>query len=270
MSLKTSLRDLVGSAESLVYVEDLSGKKGLLQSINPLVKLVVTVLMIVGSLFVSQVTYMLLACAIPLFLALTSRIPFKDFLTRTAFIPVFAAIIALPILFITAGTPILSGNLSVISVSITMEGLQKFLLFTVRVWFCVASLSLLIMSTGFNSFLKLLSTIHVPSIVIQLFSLTYRYLFVSIHEIQSILIGKEARTYINKKRISFQALKHSGSLLASIFIRTFERSERVYMAMKARGFDVNNANKESLPPMHIKDGLFAALAIIVFLLCLCL
>jgi cobalt/nickel transport system permease protein len=268
VTLNSSIRNLVGNAESLVNVEDLSGKNGLLQSINPIVKLAVILLMIAGSLFVSSVTFMLLACVIPLFLAVTSKIPLKGFFARTALIPLFTAVIAVPFLFMTSGTPILSANL--LNLTVTFEGLQRFLLFTVRVWFCVSSLNVLILSTGFTSFLKLLSTIHVPSVIIQMFSLTYRYLFVSIHEIQSILIAKEARTYVNRGKISIQTIKQTGALIATVFIRTFERSERVYMAMKARGFDVNNTDKSSLPPLHVNDALFAASAVIVFGLCLAL
>ncbi len=258
MQLATSLRDLVESAEALVYVEDLSGKKGFLQAINPLVKLAVILFLIVFSLFVPSLSYLALMCIIPLTLALVSRVPLKAFLRRTALIPLFAAIISLPVLFLTAGAPILNANLGLFNVVVTVDGLQRFLTFTVRVWFCVASLTLLILSTGFNNFLKLLATIRVPSILIQMFSLTYRYLFVSIHEVQKVLMAKEARTYLNRRRISLESLKHSGALIATIFIRTYERSERVYMAMKSRGFTIDNTSKASLPRLHTIDVLFAA------------
>ncbi len=264
MPLKTSLRDLVEGAESLVYVEDLSNKKGLLQSINPLVKLAITLFMISASLFVPSLSYLALMCVIPIVLSLASKIPLRALLTRTALIPFFAAVISLPILFITSGAPALNANFGLFNLTVTIEGIQRFLIFTVRVWFCVASLTLLILSMGFTAFLKMLASIRVPSIVIQLFSLTYRYLFVSIHEIQKVLIAKEARTYINRHTINLESLRHSGALLATIFIRTYERSERVYMAMKSRGFDVNNTNKSSIPPLRKKDLLFVASTTVIF------
>src|SRR3990170_1892488 len=94
MKVPQSLRDLVESAESLVYIEDLSGKRGLLQAINPMVKLIVVVFMIVTSLFLSSLLYLTLICAVPLILVLASKIPLKQFASRTAFIPAFAAIIS--------------------------------------------------------------------------------------------------------------------------------------------------------------------------------
>jgi cobalt/nickel transport system permease protein len=157
-----------------------------------------------------------------------------------------------------------------LSLTVTVEGTKRFALFTIRVWFCVATLSLFILTTGFNAFLKLLSSMRVPSILIQMFSLTYRYLFLSIHEIQSVLIAKEARTYFTRRIVSFQNLKHSGSLIATVFIRTYERSERVYMAMKSRGFQLDNSNRSSIPKLHAKDAFFAASTMAIFAIILIL
>ncbi len=178
-------------------------------------------------------------------MAVSSKIPLTHFFSRTALIPVFAAAISLPILFLTTGQTIASANIGITTLTITSEGIARFLVFTIRVWFCVASLTLMILSTGFDKMLQLLSTIKVPNVIVQLFGLTYRYFFVSIHEVQSVLIAKEARTYVHKKTINMQALKDLGSVIATLFIRTYERSERVYLAMKARGFDNRKKRKNA-------------------------
>jgi cobalt/nickel transport system permease protein len=266
MKVSQSLRDLVESAESLVYIEDLSSKRGLMQTINPLVKLIAVIFMIVASLCISSLSYLITICAIPLVLAVASRIPLQRFLSRTTFIPAFAAIISLPVLFLTYGNPIFAANIGTVNLTITSEGLTRFLVFTVRVWFCVASLTLLILSTGFEKTLKLLSSIKVPSVIVQLFSLTYRYFFLSIHEAQSVLIAKEARTYVNKRTINLQALRDLGSILAALFIRTYERSERVYWAMISRGFEIGNENKLTMPALRLRDVFFQASIISTFAL----
>jgi cobalt/nickel transport system permease protein len=266
MKIPISLRDLVEGAEMLVYIEDLSGRKGLLQAINPLAKLLAVVFMIITSLFIVHLPYLIVICAVPIVLAVASRIPLKQFLLRTAFIPFFAAVISIPVLFLTSGTAIFVANLGVGTLTVTLEGLTRFLVFTVRVWFCVALLTLLILSTGFEKMLKLLFSIKVPSVIVQLFSLTYRYFFVSIHEAQSVLIAKEARTYVNKRTINLQALKDLGSILAALFIRTYERSERVYWAMKSRGFEIGSDNKLTMPAFRLRDVFFASSIIIAFAL----
>jgi cobalt/nickel transport system permease protein len=266
MKVPQSLRDLVEGAESLVYVEDLSGKKGVMQAINPIAKLVAIIGMIIASLLITNLSYLLAICIVPLVLAAASRIPFKHFFSRTALIPMFAAVISIPVLFLTAGSPVWAANLGGINLAVTMEGIIKFAVFSVRVWFCVASLTLLILSTGFEKTLKLLSTIRVPTLIIQLFSLTYRYFFVSIEEAQSVLIAKEARTYVHKRNLNLQSLKDLGAIIASLFIRTYERSERVYLAMKARGFQIESGNKNAMPKLRIRDVAFTSSIVIAFTL----
>jgi cobalt/nickel transport system permease protein len=259
-----SLRDLMSSAETLVHIEDLSEKKGLMQAINPIAKLVTIAAMIISALFITQISYLLAICLVPIIFAVASHIPLKQLFTRTALIPLFMALISIPTLFLTAGDPIWAASIGSVNLAITYEGIARFLVFTVRIWFCVATLSLLILSTGFDKTLNLLSTIKIPSLIIQLFSLTYRYFFVSIHEAQSILIAKEARTYINRRTLNFKSLKDTGNILSSLFIRTYERSERVYLAMKARGFDISKNNKLPIPALHVKDVVFATSIIVAF------
>jgi cobalt/nickel transport system permease protein len=264
MKVPQSLRDLMEGAASLVYVEDLSGKKGIMQAINPAAKLVAIVGMIVAAVLITNLTYLLAICAVPLALAAASRIPLKHFFSRTALIPFFAAVISIPLLFLTAGNPVWAVSLGGINLAITLEGLTRFAVFTVRIWFCVSSLTLLILSTGFDRTLKMLATLRVPSIMIQLFSLTYRYFFVSIEEAQSVLIAKEARTYVHKHSLNLQSLKDLGAIIASLFIRTYERSERVYLAMKARGFQIEADNRHSMPKLRISDIVFTACIIVSF------
>ncbi|XHH10301.1 MAG: cobalt ECF transporter T component CbiQ [Candidatus Bathyarchaeia archaeon] len=262
MKVPQSLRDVIEAIESLAYVEDLSSKHGLLQAINPLVKLSVTVFMIVASLFIFNLTVLLTICIIPFVLTVLSRIPMKQFLTRTSLIPMFSVMIALPGLIYSLITVYLYG----LSLTIAFDALTQFLIFTFRVWFCVASLTTLVLSTGFDKLLQMLSSIRVPPIMIHLFSLTYRYFFVSIHETQSALIGKEARTYNHKKTFNLQSLKDLAHILSALFIRTYERSERVYLAMKARGFDINNETKTKMPAFHAVDAVYAASLITAFAL----
>jgi energy-coupling factor transporter transmembrane protein EcfT len=78
------------------------------------------------------------------------------------------------------------------------------------------------------------------------------------------LIAKEARTYINKRTLNLQSLKDLATILSSLFIRTYERSERVYLAMKARGFEISKNNKYAIPALHTKDVVFAASIIVAF------
>jgi cobalt/nickel transport system permease protein len=259
-----SLRDFMEGAEALVYVEDLSGKKGVMQAINPVAKLVAIVGMIVASLFIVNLSMLLAICLVPLFLVVSSRIPLKHFFSRTAMITIFSALISLPWIFLTPGTSVWATNMGGYTIAITQQGLTSSAVFTVRVWFCVASLIMLVLSTGFDKTLELLASLKVPAVIVQLFSLTYRYFFVSLEEAQSVLIAKEARTYVHNRNFNLQALRDLGAIIASLFIRTYERSERVYLAMKARGFRIEDNTKQAIPKLRIRDVAFTSCIIIAF------
>ena len=52
---------------------------------------------------------------------------------------------------------------------------------------------------------------------------------------------------------------HAG-VVGVLFLRTYDRAERIYWAMAARGFD-GTLHAPSLAPMRAKDWLFALAAI---------
>jgi cobalt/nickel transport system permease protein len=68
----------------------------------------------------------------------------------------------------------------------------------------------------------------------------YRYLFVLADEVLRMLRAKSARSprlaHKPKPSILWEG-RVAGSMVGSLFIRSIERSERVYSAMLSRGFD---------------------------------
>lgn len=259
--LPLSVRDLMEGLSRLIEAEDASGKKGLFQALNPAVRVLSVFSLIIGSLFARDPVLLLALCAVPVLIAILSGVPMKAYLVRaTAFVPVFAGVIALPVIFLTDGTPIASGEILSFQITATEEGLLRFLAFTTRVWFCVASLMLLIMTMGINSLMSTMSYLKAPPVFVQVLTLTYRYLVLSVVSTQRALFAKEARTFSKGSRISLSTVRSLGSVLAVLFIRAYDRSERVYLAMVARGFS-------PFVPSHAnrKGTGFKDLAFIIFL-----
>jgi cobalt/nickel transport system permease protein len=62
----------------------------------------------------------------------------------------------------------------------------------------------------------------------------YRYIFLIIDEMHRMYRAKEARSIGKKRKYEFKALS---SIIGTLFLRSYERAERVYLAMLARGFD---------------------------------
>jgi cobalt/nickel transport system permease protein len=78
----------------------------------------------------------------------------------------------------------------------------------------------------------------------------YRYIFVFQDE---ALRMKRARDARSREGNVFWHINSLGSIIGSLFIRAYERGERVYKAMLARGFDgeVSNINEFNLKPSDL-------------------
>jgi cobalt/nickel transport system permease protein len=107
-----------------------------------------------------------------------------------------------------------------------------------------ASLSILLLliissTTPFTQLILALSGLRVPPLILSLLSFMYRYLFLLEDQLLRTKRAFESRN-INKN--SFKNIRALSNVLGTLFIRTYERAERVYMAMCARGYDGEKNN----------------------------
>jgi cobalt/nickel transport system permease protein len=111
------------------------------------------------------------------------------------------------------------------------EGLGVFLGILARGTFAIGTMVLLSNTTPFSALLELLRWLRFPPILVTVLALLYRYLFILIDEAERILRARRARTVVRKGR-----WRILGTVLGELFVRSTERSERVYLAMRARGW----------------------------------
>ncbi|MGB9658918.1 MAG: energy-coupling factor transporter transmembrane component T family protein, partial [Nitrososphaerales archaeon] len=126
--------------EEIVYNERFISLNGFIQNIDPRAKIFSFITFIVVAILARSIATLVILIIMTFFLSIVSKIPLKFFIIRTSFIPLFVAVIALPLLFITPGNSIFTIN----PVNITIEGIHKALIFTLRVWACVNPLILLV------------------------------------------------------------------------------------------------------------------------------
>jgi len=74
---------------------------------------------------------------------------------------------------------------------------------------------------------------------LSLLSFMYRYLFLLEDQLLRTKRAFESRN-INKN--GFKNIRALSNVLGTLFIRTYERAERIYMAMCARGYDGEKNN----------------------------
>ena len=97
------------------------------------------------------------------------------------------------------------------------------------------------MTTKFSDILYAMRWLHLPRLLVVLIGLMWRYLFVLSEEVKRLINARESRSGSISGRKSGGGLlwrsKVSGNMVGNLFLRSIDRSDRVYNAMVSRGFD---------------------------------
>ena len=99
---------------------------------------------------------------------------------------------------------------------------------------------LLTATTQFPDLMHALRHLRVPHVLVAVISFTYRYLFVLTDEAVRLMRARQARSAKPIKgkgggSIVWRA-RVTGYMVGQLFLRSYERSERIYNAMVARGY----------------------------------
>jgi len=146
----------------------------------------------------------------------------------------FVLLIALSVPFFKGGEVAGSYNILLWQVSVTYSGLQVLWNILAKAWLSILSLILLPSTTRITDLLIGLERMCMPRVMIMILSFMYRYIFVLIDEVMRM---KQARNSRNFGESRLRQLRTIGNMTGTLFIRSYERGERVYAAMLARGFD---------------------------------
>lgn len=229
------LKDFFKTFQEIIYVERFSTSAGVLQRIDPRVKLLCITAFILSAIVVRTIFSLIVLLIVTFALCLLSRIPLGFFFKRTTvFIPIFAGIIALPLPFITPGTSLAIVGLNGLTVEITKEGVTRAVQFTLRVWVCIASMILMVLTTRFSKLMQTMANLRLPQVLVTMTTVTYRFIFLFINEAYRMALARESRIVAGQRWR--EHVKSLGNMVATLFIRAHERGERVYLAMIARGY----------------------------------
>jgi len=172
------------------------------------------------------------------------------------------ALAALTTAFSTPGRELLTLSLPGGPWVLTDAGLLRFASIVVRSYLSVQAAVLLAATTPFPDLLWGMRALHVPRTLVAIGGFLYRYLFVLADEAMRLMRARRARSAApdgGGGRSVFWRARVTGAMAGTLFIRSYERSERIYAAMVARGYDgeVRTLSPPSLRPL---DWLIGALA----------
>lgn len=167
-------------------------------------------------------------------LIVLSRVPVLYVLKRSLVIVPFVLLIAIFIPFFKEGEVAGSYNIWLWQVSVTYSGLQVLWNILVKAWLSILSLILLTSTTKVSNLLKGLEQLRVPRVMIMILSFMYRYIFILVDEVMRMKQARDSRSFGGSR---WWQLRTIGNMIGTLFIRSYERGERIYAAMLARGFD---------------------------------
>ena len=150
---------------------------------------------------------------------------------------------ALPLVFTTPGTTLLQLPLGSWLLTLTLDGLLRFANVAVKSWLSVQAAIVLASTTEFRDLLLAMRAVRIPRLLVAMFGLMWRYLFVLVDEALRLMRARAARSGLaagtghrSGGSVTWRA-RVTGGMAGNLFLRAFERSDRIYMAMVSRGYD---------------------------------
>jgi len=170
-------------------------------------------------------------------------------------------VVAMTLLVTTPGHPIvvIGGFI------ITDSGLARYLEIVIKSWLAMQVTLLLTKTTDFTDLLRGLRGLGISETLVATLNVMYRYLFILKDESERLIRARASRSgksggYSSGGTLLWRA-KITGGMVGNLFLRSYERSERIYMAMVARGYD-GRMPYTPLPPLKRRDVVLGLIPII--------
>jgi cobalt/nickel transport system permease protein len=233
-------RSIMGALSFLkesAFSDEYASRDGLLQSIDPRIKLAGFTFFILTVLFTKSIAICLCLYVACIALAFLSNIDLGFFLKRTwIFIPLFSVFIAIPAAFslFTPGEAIARCSIFGLGLTITRQGLFGAVLFVSRVAASVSFAVLLGLTTRHFVLLKALRIAGVPQIFVMVMGMCYRYIYLFIEVIENTYTAIMSRVGSRVSRAQGQRIVSWN--MACLWYRSYRLNEAVYSAMISRGY----------------------------------
>ncbi len=226
------------------FLDPYQERLSLLHRLDPRVKLLAALAFILTTSLTPPGTwavYLLLLAGV-VAAELLSDIPLGYYQKR-ALLALPFVLAALPLPFTVSGTPLWTGSLGAWSLTASQEGVVRLLSIAFKSWISLQAAVVLVSTTAFPDLLMALRALRLPRLLVAIIGLMWRYLFVMVDEALRLMRARTARSGESAQAglrpggsVLWRA-RVAGGMAGSLFLRSIERSDRIYMAMLARGYD---------------------------------
>src|SRR5215213_7648461 len=225
--VERTISGLAAAMERALYAEELARADGLLQRLDPRVKVVGLLALVIATALARSILVILGLFGVAILLALLSRVPIRTLATRVWLgALLFTGMLALPAVFITPGQVI--DRLPLLGWPITAQGLSAAAYLITRVETAATLSLLLILCTPWAQVLKALRVLRVPVVFVVILGMTFRYIFLMLETARDMFDSRQSRMVgvlegAERRRLADASV---GVLLS----KTLQLSSDVYMA----------------------------------------
>lgn len=230
--ISQTVRGFTGALERTLVSEQAARMRGLLQALDPRVKLAGLMALVVSAALSRKLTVLAALFGLGILLAVTSRLSLWSLAKRIWIVTfTFTFMIAAPALVLTPGQALYELP---VGLAITAQGARSAALLIARVETAVTFSTLLVLTTPWMHLLKALRTLLVPVEVILLLAMTHRYVVLLTETANQMFESRQSRVVGrlsggDQRRMMIQ----TGGVLLS---KTLDMGNQVFWAMQARGF----------------------------------
>ena len=220
------------------FTDQYRSGSSLVHRLDPRIKVLCTLAFILTAALLppGEWIHYVLLLIVPLLGAAVSGIG-PGYILKRSFIAIPFALAAITLPFTVPDTPV---PLPIVGVTVSVEGTVRFVSIVLKSWISVQMAILLVTTTTFPDLLCGLRALHIPRVLVSIVGLMYRYIFVLADEATRLMRARAARSGASEGRPSGGSIawrgRVTGGMIGSLALRSFERSERIYDAMVARGY----------------------------------
>jgi len=214
--------------QEIYSLEQLASGSSKIHNLHPNVKLFATLVYIVCVVSFSRYELNRLVPYVfyPVLLMALSETPFRMIFKRALMVLPFVLFAGLSNLIFDRAVITRLGGVAI------SYGMVSFLAILLRTFLCAAVVLILVAVTPFYELTGALKRLRVPDIIVNLFEMIYRYLGTLAEEASGMYTAYVLRC----PNVYGVAMKHMGSFVGQLLLRSFDRAERVYNAMQCRGY----------------------------------
>lgn len=224
--------------------------------ISPWTKAFMLVLIIVFITISKNLPLLIVLYAVMLGMYWLAGLPVKKLFQWYLLPVVFVLSLVLLLVWEQEGVPLFTLGVPGFSVTLTDTGLKLMLMLLLKALTSVTYTLFFLMTTKYNYFSSMIYK-ACPYPIDQIFLMSYRFIFITLQMVDSMLKALRSRGGGLIKSVTKQS-KLFAEVFALTLIRSYDRADRISKAMEARGYSGKYVAATEIPAVRLTDYVFMA------------